>query len=68
MKPHVKLAFSLVLFGSGLIALERYGLAEWQTAAMGSIDSTLLSVMLLVPVGLIVAGGLVFVIGAMRRR
>lgn len=68
MKPHVKLAGSLVLVGSGLIALERYGLSEWHTAAMGGINSTLLSLMVLVPLGLILAGCAVFVFGAMRRR
>ena len=69
MKPHVKLASTLVIIGSGLIALERFGLSELSGNGTGTvhIDPTLLSVMVLAPVGLVLVGCVIFIAGTMRR-
>ena len=68
MKPYVKLASTLVLVGSGLFTLERYGLQRSEEPGNPlHIDSTLLSLMVLVPIGLVVAGAVVFLVGRMRR-
>lgn len=70
MKPHAKLAATLVTLGIGLFTIERLvldGLRE-ANGAPGHIDGTLLSLMVLVPVALVLAGGIVFMLGAVRRR
>jgi len=68
MKPYVKLASTLVLVGSGLFTLERYGLQRIEEPGNPlHIDPTLLSLMVLVPIGLVVAGAVVFLVGRMRR-
>ena len=68
MKPYVKLASTLVLVGSGLFTLERYGLQRIEEPGHPlHIDPTLLSLMVLVPIGLVLAGAVVFVVGRMRR-
>ena len=68
MKPYVKLASTLVLVGSGLFTLERYGLQRIEEPGNPlHIDPTLLSLMVLVPIGLEVAGAVVFLVGRMRR-
>ena len=70
MKPHAKLAATLVTLGIGLFTIERFGLDSLRGngGETPHIDGTLLSLMVLVPVGLVVAGSLVFIVGAMRRR
>lgn len=68
MKPHIKLASTLVVIGSGLIMLERYGLGEMSGGGQTHLDPTLISVMVLAPVLLILAGCAVFVVGSMRRK
>jgi hypothetical protein len=68
MKPHVKTASTLVVIGSGLIMLERYGLSEMFGTGQAHIDPNLMSAMVLAPIALIVAGCAVFVIGSMRRK
>ena len=68
MKPYVKLASTLVLVGSGLFTLERYGLQRIEEPGHPlHIDPTLLSLMVLVPIGLVIAGAVVFLVGRMRR-
>lgn len=68
MKPYVKLASTLVLVGSGLFTLERYGLQRIEEPGHPlHIDPTLLSLMVLVPIGLVVAGAVIFLVGRMRR-
>ena len=67
-KPYVKLASTLVLLGMGLFTLERFGLSRIEEPNHPlHLGSTVLSIMVLVPVAMIVAGALVFVVGRMRR-
>ena len=68
MKPYVKLASTLVTLGIGLFALERFGLAELRgSAGQMHLDGTILSILVLAPFLLIIAGALVFMVGRMRR-
>jgi heme/copper-type cytochrome/quinol oxidase subunit 2 len=66
-KPYVKLASGLVIAGMALFSIEQYGLGR-----MGSpeapihLGSTILSLMVLVPIVLIIAGALVFLVGRLR--
>jgi hypothetical protein len=67
-KPYIKLASTLVVLGSGLFTLERYGLSRIEEPGHPlHLDSTVLSLLVIVPFVLIVAGALVFVVGRMRR-
>lgn len=67
-KPYVKLASTLVLCGTGLFALERFGLSRFEGPRGGMhIDGTVLSVLVLLPLLLVVAGAVIFVVGRMRR-
>ena len=63
-KPYVKLASTLVLVGMGIFTLERYGLTQFKSVHM---DGTLLSVLVIAPIVLVMAGAMVFVVGRMRR-
>ena len=68
MKPYVKLASTLVLVGTGLFSLEQFGLGRLEGNSHSvHIDGTILSLLVLVPIGLVAAGALVFVVGKMRR-
>jgi len=68
MKPYVKLASGLVVFGMGLFSLEQMGLGRLEGNGQSiHLDGTILSLMVLAPVGLVVAGAIVFVVGKMRR-
>ena len=67
-KPYIKLASTLVLLGMGLFTLERYGLSRIEEPGNPlHLGATILSLLVLVPVVMIVAGALVFVVGRMRR-
>ena len=68
-KPYVKLAQTLILFGMGLFALERFGLSQMAGAGQSRmhLDGTLLSILVLAPVVLVAAGCLIFMVGKMRR-
>ena len=68
-KPYIKLAGGLVIVGGGLLTVERLGLSNLSSSNPGRmhIDGTLLSLMVIVPVALIVAGCIVFMVGKMRR-
>lgn len=67
-KPYIKLAATLVLIGMGLFTLERYGLSQIEGAGRPlHLDGTILSLLVILPVALVVAGALVFVVGRMRR-
>ncbi len=67
-KPYLKLASTLVLLGMGLFMLERYGLSRLEAPPHSlQLGATVLSVLVLAPMGLIVAGAIVFVVGRMRR-
>lgn len=65
-KPYLRLSGTLVMVGAGLFALENYGLTEAK-AYFGSIDPNILSVLVILPVAMIVAGAVIFMIGRMRR-
>jgi hypothetical protein len=68
-KPYVKLASTLVLLGMGIFTLEQYGLARLDAPAHDMhIDPNLLSLLVLTPLALIVAGALIFVVGRIRRQ
>jgi len=67
-KPYVKLASTLVLLGMGLFTLERYGLQRIEEPGNPlHLGSVLISLLVIVPVVMIIAGALVFVVGRMRR-
>ena len=67
-KPYIKLASTLVLLGTGLFTLERYGLSRIEEPGNPlHLGGTLLSLLVIVPVLLVVGGALVFVVGRMRR-
>lgn len=66
MKPYVKIAYSLIVVGMGLFTLERLGLAQLG-GLHGHLSGWMINAMVLVPIGLVVAGGAVFMIGRMRR-
>jgi hypothetical protein len=64
MKPYVRLAYTLVLIGMGIFTLERLGLSQLSGLHLAG---WLVSVLVIAPVALILAGGLVFMVGRMRR-
>jgi hypothetical protein len=68
-KPYVKLAYTLIIVGMGIFAIERLGLSNMSGPNHTglNIDGTLLSVLVIAPVVLILAGCLIFMIGKMRR-
>jgi hypothetical protein len=66
MKPYVKLASGLVLGGMGLFTLERYGLGRTNPEGL-HLAGWVVSTMVLVPLALIAAGCVTFVVGRIRR-
>jgi hypothetical protein len=68
-KPYVKLAYTLIIVGMGIFAIERLGLSNMSGPNHTglNIDGTLLSVLVIAPVVLVLAGCLIFMIGKMRR-
>ncbi len=66
-KPYLKLASSLVVVGAGMFMLERYGLTELTRSGRVHIDPNLMSVLVIVPILLVLAGAIVFMVGKMRR-
>ncbi|RUT34982.1 hypothetical protein EMQ25_03235 [Arsenicitalea aurantiaca] len=67
MKPHIRLAYTLMLAGLGLIALERFGLAQLATPGQ-HLDPNLISALAIAPLALIGMGGLVYVFGRFTTR
>lgn len=67
MKPYVKLASTLASVGLGIFFIERFGLTELQKNGSIHIDGTILSIMVLAPIILVIAGAVVFMVGKMRR-
>jgi hypothetical protein len=65
-KPYIRLAGGLFLTGSGLLALERYGLGN-MPGLQHQLNGTVVTLLVLVPLSLIVAGLAVFAWGKMRR-
>ena len=67
-KPYVKLASTLVLVGMGIFTLERYGLQRIEEPGNPlHLGSIVLSLLVIVPVVMVIAGALVFMVGRMRR-
>jgi hypothetical protein len=67
-KPYLKLAQRLVFFGIILFGLEQFGLSKLGGPNKGiHLDPNLLAVLVLLPLGLVLAGAIVFVVGRMRR-
>lgn len=68
-KPYVKFAYTLIIVGMGLFALERIGLSNMsgQNPTGMHLDGNILSILVIAPVALVIAGVLVFMIGKMRR-
>lgn len=67
MKPYVKLASTLASVGLGIFFIERFGLTELQKNGSVHLDGTVLSIMVLAPIVLVIAGAIVFMVGKMRR-
>lgn len=65
-KPYIKLASTLVIAGAGLLTLERLGLGRLVSPAH-PLSGTWITVLFVVPVALIAAGAIVFMVGKMRR-
>ena len=66
-KPYLKLAYTLILFGMGIFAFERFGLSNMGGPGGLHLDGTVLSVLVIAPVVLVIAGCIVFMVGKMRR-
>jgi hypothetical protein len=67
-KPYIKLASTLTLLGMGLFTLEQYGLTRMEEPGHPlHLNGTVLSLLVIAPLALVVAGALVFVVGKMRR-
>lgn len=67
-KPYLRLAWGLMVVGMAIFALERLGLPE--VAGPGRplhLDGTLLSILVVAPVLLVLAGIVVFMYGKLRR-
>ena len=68
-RPHIKIAYTLVLLGMSLFMLERFGL-DWISGPAHSgvhLDGTMLSILVAAPMILIIGGCLVFAVGAVIR-
>ena len=66
MKPYVKLASGLIMFGMSMFMLERYGLSQINQTEI-HIAGWLLSALVIVPLVLVGAGCLTFMVGRIRR-
>ena len=64
MKPYLKLAYTLVAIGGAIFFFERYGLSQMQGIHLAG---WLISVLVIAPVALVLAGLAVFLVGRMRR-
>jgi hypothetical protein len=64
MKPYVKLAYTLVAIGGAIFFFERYGLSHMEGS---HIPGWLITVLVVAPVLLVVAGALIWMVGRMRR-
>ncbi|SFZ81401.1 hypothetical protein SAMN02983003_0479 [Devosia enhydra] len=69
MKPYMRWAYGLILFGLGLFMLERFGLSTLSGPQHAGVhlDPNLLSAMVIAPIALVFAGCIVFMVGKMRR-
>jgi hypothetical protein len=63
-KPYAKLAATLVFLGMGIFTLERLGLGQMQGL---HLPGWMITVLVVAPVVLILAGCAIFMVGRMRR-
>ena len=66
MKPYMKLASTLVLFGAAIFTFERFGLSQF-AGPNTHFPGWLITILVVTPVVLVLAGLLVFMVGRMRR-
>jgi len=66
-KPYVKLAGTLASLGLGIFFIERLVLSELNKNGTMHIDGTILSILVIAPILLILAGAVIFMFGKMRR-
>lgn len=69
-RPHIKIAYMLILFGMSIFMLERYGL-NWMSGQSGTgthLGGLVLSILVAAPMVLIIGGCLVFAVGGFVRR
>lgn len=64
MKPYIKLAYSLVGLGMAIFFFERYGLSQMPGA---HLPGWLITVLVVAPILLVIAGCAIFMVGRMRR-
>jgi hypothetical protein len=68
-KPYVTLASRLVFAGMILFGIEQFGLDRLKSPDKSiQLDPNLLSALVIVPILLVIAGALIFVVGRMRGR
>lgn len=63
-KPYLKLAYTLVALGGAIFFIERYGLSQMSGVHLAG---WLVSILVIAPVALILAGCAVFLFGRVRR-
>jgi len=66
-KPYVKLAGTLASLGLGIYFIEQFGLNELKKNGSLHLDGTIMSILVIAPFALILAGIVVFMFGKMRR-
>jgi len=67
-KPFLRLAGTLIVIGMGLFGFERFGLAELTGPGKPlHLDGTVLSILVVAPLALVLAGIVVFLYGRIRR-
>ncbi len=68
-KKPSNLPMTLVVTGMGLFSIEQFGLGKLGGPNSGiHIDGTILSILVLAPIALVVAGAVMFMMRRMRRR
>jgi hypothetical protein len=67
MKPYVKLAYTLILFGMAIFAFERFGLSQMGGGQPIHLAGWIISVLVVAPVILVISGCIVWMFGRMRR-
>lgn len=68
MSSYTKLAYTLILVGMSIFAFERFGLQSFSNNGTPiHLNGTLLSILVIAPIVLVIAGCGVFMVGRMRR-
>jgi hypothetical protein len=66
MKPYLKLASTLVLAGGAIFTFERFGLSQF-AGPNPHLPGWLITILVVTPVVLVLAGLIIFMVGRMRR-